>query len=131
MNLLLNTHALLWFFDGSSNLSQTAHSAIINPKNTNFVSMASFWELAIKTSIGKLDMDFTLEELEELTMENGIELFPIRIPHVLALRTLHFHHKDPFDRMIFAQSLVENMSLVSCDVIFDSYLKETKVKRVW
>jgi len=104
MNLLLDTHALIWLTEADNHLSQSAKSAIENPVNTCFVSVASFWEMAIKTSLGKLEMQIPLTTLKSLIIENGIEILPIEVGHTLLIAQLPFHHKDPFDRLLIAQA---------------------------
>ncbi|MFM9837282.1 MAG: type II toxin-antitoxin system VapC family toxin [Cyclobacteriaceae bacterium] len=131
MNILLDTHALIWLFDGSGDLSNAARKEIENPQNTNYVSVVSFWEIAIKISIGKLEMDLSMEDLQKLAWENGIEVLAVRVEHTFQLRSLPYLHKDPFDRLIFSQALIESMDLVSCDEIFDKYLINTPMKRIW
>ncbi len=131
MNILLDTHALIWLFDGSGDLSSAARKEIENPQNTNYVSVVSFWEIAIKISIGKLEMDLSMEDLQRLAWENGIEVLAVRVEHTFQLRSLPYHHKDPFDRLIFSQALLENMDVVSCDEIFDKYIINTPMTRIW
>ena len=121
MNLLLDTHTLIWLLEGDENLSPNALLAIQNPKNTCFVSSASLWEMAIKISINKLSMNVPYHELPRLIWENGIEILPTEFEHFLKVSSLPFHHKDPFDRIIIAQSMVEQMDIVGKDEHFDSY----------
>lgn len=131
MNNLLDTHTLIWFFEGSDKMSSKAREQIENPGNTNFVSVVSFWEIAIKISIGKLEMDLSMEDLQRLIWENGMEILPIKIDHTFLLRTLPYHHKDPFDRLLITQSLTEYLNLISCDEIFDKYLLGKTLDRIW
>jgi len=131
MNILLDTHALIWFFEGNNKLSEKAKKEVQNPKNTIFVSVVSFWEIAIKISIDKLEMDLSMEELQKLIWKNGIQIIPIKIEHTFLLRTLPYYHKDPFDRLLFVQSLSENMGLISCDKIFDEYMENSEINRIW
>ncbi len=128
MTLLLDTHAFLWFITADSRLNADAKSAIENPSNTRLLSIASLWEMAIKHSLGKLQLSSPLEAFmqKHLTV-NSIDLFPIDQKHIFALASLPFHHRDPFDRLIVAQALVENMSIVSTDATLDSY----GVSRLW
>jgi PIN domain nuclease of toxin-antitoxin system len=121
MNILLDTHALIWFLEGDSQLSQTAKSEISNPDNTCFISQATLWEMAIKLSIGKLEMKNSYQDLPRLMWENGIEILNIEFEHFEYIITLPFHHKDPFDRIIIAQSFIEKMPIVSIDGIFKDY----------
>jgi len=121
MNLLLDTHTLIWFLEGDDNLSTTAKDYIENAANTNFVSIAAFWEMAIKISIDKLEMQIPLQKLKPLIWKNGMEILPITIEHTLQVSQLPFHHKDPFDRLLAAQCMSENMVLVSRDEKFKLY----------
>ena len=128
MRLLLDTHAFLWWVNDSKDLSGRARSAIANQKNECFFSMASAWEIAIKVSIGKLELPYTVERfLPEHLATNAIRELPIEIRHVARAGGLPFHHRDPFDRVIAAQALVEKLAIVSADPIFEKY----GVKRVW
>ena len=127
MNLLLDTHALIWLLEGDNNLSVTAKDQIENPANTNFVSVATFWEIAIKSSLNKLEMQIPIQQLKQLIWENGIEVLPITIEDTLFVSQLPFYHKDPFDRLLVAQSTNENMILVSRDEAMPLY----NVQTIW
>lgn len=106
MKLLLDTHAFLWFIEGNSTLSELARNLIEEQANQRFLSVASLWEIAIKSSIGKLELKMTLTELVEREVYgNAIELLEIQPEHLDELTKLPFHHRDPFDRLILAQSL--------------------------
>lgn len=128
MKLLLDTHTLLWFIAGDLRLSQTARDLIEDAANEKFVSIASLWEIAIKISIGKMSLAAPFDALfpHQLTI-NGFTLLPIEIKHASITTTLPFHHRDPFDRILIAQAIAENMNLVSIDVFFDDY----SVTRFW
>jgi PIN domain nuclease of toxin-antitoxin system len=121
MNLLLDTYALIWFLEGDLQLSQTAKSEISNPDNTCFIIQATLWEMAIKLSIGKLEMKNPYHDLPKLMWENGIEILTIEFEHFEYIINLPFHHKDPFDRIIIAQSIIEKMPLISIDGCFKDY----------
>lgn len=122
MKLLLDTHTFLWFIGGSLNLSETARDLIEDWGNQRFLSIASLWEMPIKVSIGKLELDMTLTKLvNQEIYGNAIELLEIRPEHLDELSKLSFYHKDPFDRLIISQSLVENSPVVTRDSIFGSY----------
>ena len=131
MKLLLDTHAALWFHLSDSQLSTLALAAIIDPANEKWVSPASYWEVAIKISIGK----YTIAQPFENFWRGAIELNGFRILHVLTqhagrVATLPFppnNHRDPFDRMIVAQALVEGMGVVSADANLDAY----GITRIW
>lgn len=128
MRLLLDTHSFLWFIGGSASLSPTARTFIEDVDNQPLLSMASLWEMAIKLSIGKLSLGKPFERLipEQMRL-NGIELLQIEIPHIIVVTKLPFHHCDPFDRLLIAQAMVEQISIVSSDPAFDSY----SIKRLW
>jgi PIN domain nuclease of toxin-antitoxin system len=128
MNLLLDTHAFLWFIAGDSNLSQAARAAIEDLNNNRYLSMASLWEIAIKVSIDKLTLGEPFETLiPEQIAENSIELLDISFEHTVLISTMPFHHRDPFDRLIAAQAKVEQLTLVGVDAVFDAY----GVDRLW
>ena len=124
---LLDTHALIWFLEGDSQLSETAKNIILDTNNQLSISLASLWEMAIKMSIGKLSLTQSIEQIVQRLPLEFINILPIEVQHVLAIQNLHFHHKDPFDRILIAQSLVEDFTIVSIETIFDQYL----VKRAW
>jgi PIN domain nuclease of toxin-antitoxin system len=128
VNLLLDTHTLIWYLEGNQELSQTCQHLIEERSNINFVSIASFWEIAIKLSIGgKLELSKPFEQLNQIAWDNNITVLPIRFDHTTAVKSLPFHHKDPFDRIIIAQAIVDNMPILSRDGHFDSY----PISRLW
>ncbi len=120
MKLLLDTHTLLWFIAGSASLSVYARSLIEDASNEKFVSIVSIWETAIKVSIGKMFLSAPFDVLFPHQLQiNGFELLPVNIEHTSVVTTLPFHHRDPFDRLLIAQSIEEKMTLVSVDEVFD------------
>ncbi len=122
MRLLLDTHTFLWFIEGSLNLSDVARNLIEDQANQRFLSVASLWEMSIKVSIGKLELGMTFTELVEREVYgNAIELLEIQPEHLDELAKLHFHHKDPFDRLMIAQSLAEGIPILTKDGAFRSY----------
>lgn len=128
MNLLLDTHAFLWFMEGSDRLSQRARIEIESGSGRRILSVASAWEMAIKASLGKLVLTKPLGELlPVLLADSGIELLPIEVPDLARVAALPFHHRDPFDRLLAAQALERGLTLVSTDVAFDAY----GVARMW
>lgn len=127
MNLILDTHSFIWFINGDNNLSAKARKEIENPVNAKFISIASIWEMAIKVSLDRLEINRPFEDINKQIDNNGFEILPILFEHTLKLTKLSFHHRDPFDRLIIAQSLTEKMPIISKDKHFDSY----KVKRIW
>ncbi len=128
MKLLLDTHALLWFLTDSPALSKTARELIEDAGNTVYVSPASYWEIAIKISLGKYRLPEPLAIFMDRELSgNDLTILPISTRHADCVSGLPFHHRDPFDRLIIAQSLVEEMPLLSVDVAMDAY----EVKRIW
>ncbi len=124
---LLDTHTLIWFLEGDSQISAVAKELVLDTDNQLFVSIASLWEMTIKTSIGKLTLTQSLEQITLRLPLEFIELLPIEILHILALQGLPFHHKDPFDRLLIVQTMTEDMTIISIESIFDQY----GVKRIW
>ena len=122
MKYLLDTHALLWFLARDKRLSDRARQFIENPSNEIFLSIVSLWEIAIKVRLGKLPLHRPFEQLfpEELYF-NNIELLDTTVDSLIRLNTLPFHHRDPFDRLIIAQGLVEELPIIGVDTAFDAY----------
>ncbi len=128
MKLLIDTHTFLWFVLNDSSLSPIARDLIVDPLNDIFLSPASHWEIAIKISIGKYRIPGQFEDwMNDQIQINELAILPLEVAHSAAVITLPFHHKDPFDRLLIAQSLVETIPIVSADVIFDAY----GVTRLW
>jgi PIN domain nuclease of toxin-antitoxin system len=122
VKLLLDTHALLWFLRDDPQLGAAAKAYILDAANHKFVSVASCWEIAIKAKRGKLKLAEPSGTLlaRELP-RNGFDLLPIELRHATHVELLPEHHKDPFDRLLAAQSLLETMPLLSADAQFDAY----------
>lgn len=128
MRLLLDTHAFLWWVDDDKRLSRRARAAIADGENDFFLSLTSCWELAIKVSLGKLSLDANVEQFVSVqAATNGFTLLPVQFSHAARVARLPFHHRDPFDRMLAAQALVERLAIVSGEPVFQRY----GVKRVW
>ena len=115
---LLDTHTLIWFLDGSSLLSEKSKKEIEDENAANFVSIASLWEIAIKVSLGKIELKTTLDQIYSKLMENGFEVLPITFEDTLAVSRLPFHHRDPFDRIMIAQAMTNRMTIISKDEQF-------------
>jgi PIN domain nuclease of toxin-antitoxin system len=122
VKLLLDTHAFLWWVEGTPALGRRARAAVANPDNEVFISIASCWELAIKLSLGKLRLTQRLDRFipEQLTL-NGFSLFAVELRHVVGVADLPFHHRDPFDRLLVAQALQDQLAVVSADRVFRRY----------
>lgn len=127
MDLLLDTHALLWFFQGNDNLSANAKSKILEPKNEIIVSVASLWEIAIKTSRNKLHFTMPIVKLHTLLIEQNFQIIGIVARHLEIIETLPYYHKDPFDRLLVAQAQHHNYTLISKDAVLDAY----GIQRIW
>ena len=128
MNLLLDTHAFLWFVWGHKNLSGTAQTLIADPLNQIFFNAASHWEIAIKTSTGKLILTAPFKDLIEQSLaKNNFKLMAIEVDHSDVVLRLPFHHRDPFDRMLIAQAMVQQMPIVNNEALFDQY----GIQRLW
>ena len=127
MSFLLDTHTFLWFVAGDKQLPLSIKEKIKDINQPCFLSIASFWEIAIKIQIGKLESGISLEELYRFAERNQIELIQINERHLLKLMTLDFIHNDPFDRLIISQAMSEKLTLISRDKVFKKY----KVKPLW
>jgi PIN domain nuclease of toxin-antitoxin system len=128
MTLLLDTHSFLWFWWDDPQLSGTAKQAICDATNRNLISTASCWEIAIKVSLKKLDLGAPYRGfIHEHMVRNNFELLQITDEHLAMLVDLPFHHKDPFDRLLVAQSLYEQIPIVSVDPQLDAY----GITRIW
>jgi PIN domain nuclease of toxin-antitoxin system len=127
MNYLLDTHTLIWFLNGDKLLSSKAKSIIENSKHNKFVSIASFWEIAIKLGLEKLEFDGDIAEIIELAENNNFEILPISVKHTIEYKGLEFIHRDPFDRMLVIQAIVEDFTILTKD----EYISKYKVKSDW
>ena len=127
MQYLLDTHAFLWFVNGDSQLSDKARLIIEDPMNERYVSIASFWEMAIKLKLGKLALDMSFKELYKEVRKNGFNLLPITIAHTEKTLILDLHHRDPFDRILISQAMVDKLTIITADTKFHHY----KVKQTW
>ena len=131
MKILLDTNAWLWFVLGDSQLSDAARQAILDPLNTKFVSAASCWELSIKINIGKYVLPNPyFDFMKHGIAGNGFTFLPIELVHTEQASRLMFpanQHRDPFDRLLISQAIVENMTIISSDKKFNSY----SVTTIW
>ncbi|MFA6009763.1 MAG: type II toxin-antitoxin system VapC family toxin [Desulfobacteraceae bacterium] len=123
MRVLLDTSAFLWFISGSDRLSAKAHNYIADLNNELVLSIASLWEIAIKTSLGKLELFRPFDQLISVQLDkNDIEILPVELNHLSAIINLEFHHRDPFDRLIIAQGITEGLPVITSDSNFKKYL---------
>ena len=128
MRLIIDTQVLIWWTNDVSNISPRVQNIIFDLDNELWLSLASVWEIQIKISLGKLDLPRSLPDIITTQMaENQVKILPIELSHIYALDQLPLYHRDPFDRLIIAQSLAEKMPIASIDKAFDAY----SVERIW
>ena len=122
MKLILDTHTFLWFVNDNPKLSDRLKDLIEDTSNVSYLSVASLWEMSIKFNLGKLTLDPNFEEfVDREVITTSIQLLNIKLSHLRVNATLPFHHRDPFDRLIIAQSMAENIPIVTVDSAFDKY----------
>ena len=127
MRYLLDTHTLLWYFDDSPNLPDSIAAAIENPDAQKFISVASLWEFTIKHSLGKLRFEGGITAFCKMVNINGFTILQIREPYLNRLGCLPFLHRDPFDRLLIATAIVEDMTILTVDESIQQY----EVKWIW
>ena len=116
----LDTHSLIWFLNGDKQLSKPARAAIEKVSNNKYISIASLWKMAIKISLKKLEFA-AFPDLANMIAENGFEILPITFEHTLKVAELEFIHGDPFDRILIAQCIVEQLAIISKDSNIEKY----------
>lgn len=112
MRILIDTHIFLWLAYEKERISRQVEACLGNPQHTVYLSVASLWEIAIKSSLGKLAIT---DNLFDAALESGYKLLPLEIRHIEAVRRLPFHHRDPFDRMLAAQAQTDELTLITQD----------------
>lgn len=128
MKLLLDTHAFFWFIADHQSLSSTGRDMISDAGNEIFLSPATYWEIAIKVSLRKWILNRPYQELVDIAVvKYGFQILPILPTHTERLLNLPFHHRDPFDRLLISQAMVEQLSVISADTAFDAY----PIERHW
>jgi PIN domain nuclease of toxin-antitoxin system len=128
MKLLLDTHTFIWAATDDTKLSPTARELLLDCDNELILSVASIWEMSIKASIGKLILQQPLEQIiNEQIQINGIRVLNVESAHALGVASLQWHHRDPFDRLLISQAMLENLAILSCDTVMDAY----GVSRIW
>lgn len=127
MNYLLDTHTLIWFLKGTDELSEKTVKIIENSDAIIYVSIATIWELSIKISLGKFNFPNGIEGFIKLVEDNGFEILPITINDTIKICSLEYIHRDPFDRIMIAQSLENNLIIITKD----SHIKKYNVKTLW
>ena len=127
MRILIDTHIFLWFINNDPKLSPTAKTPLEWDVEL-LLSVASLWEIAIKVSTGKMTLPKPFEIfIPEQLQQNDISVLPIETNHLTYVTTLPFHHRDPFDRLLIAQSIVEEIPIVNVDSAFDPYKVDRRV----
>lgn len=127
MKLLLDTHALIWYAEGINKLSTKAQVELENPDNIKFVSVVSLWEIVVKANSNKIEFKQTFKEVNRFLINNNINLLSIDISHLITLLNFPHYHKYPFDRLLIAQAITENLTIISANQYFKSY----PVKVIW
>jgi len=127
MNLLLDTHTLIWFLNGDEKLPGNVRDAIENPGNLKIVSIATIWEISIKISLDKFRFPLGFKRFLEMVDENGFELLPITFEHVMIVSILEFIHRDPFDRLLIAQCKNENLTIATKD----ENIRKYNIQTIW
>jgi PIN domain nuclease of toxin-antitoxin system len=128
VRVLIDTHVFIWYVQDNERLPRLIAALINDRRNDVLFSIASVWEMAIKQSTGKLNVGVPYASfIEEQMRLNNMELLPVRLNQLEVVTTLPFHHRDPFDRLLIAQSIVEDIVLISADSVFSLY----PVRRMW
>jgi PIN domain nuclease of toxin-antitoxin system len=120
-NLLIDTQSFIWFVDDSPQLPVSIRNVMEDKKYNLFISIASLWEMVIKSSLGKLSLKWDIPEIINGVSKNGFSILQIKPQHLITLHRLEYVHKDPFDKIIISQAITENMQIVSFDAIFSKY----------
>lgn len=118
---LLDTHTLIWFLEGSPELSLTARQAIESENGFNYVSIASLWEMAVKISVGKLELKAPFTQIANQLSANGFRILSITFQDTVIISSLPLHHRDPFDRIIIAQAITNGLTVITADQHFPAY----------
>lgn len=127
MEYLVDTHTLLWYLDGSPALPQKLAVTLDNSEKI-VVSIVSLWEITIKSSLGKIELAFSLEQIrDKMSADRRFKMLDISFSHLITLNKLQHHHNDPFDRLLIAQGISENLAIVSADKHFAAY----PIKVLW
>jgi len=127
MDILLDTHTLIWFLNGDNKLSNKVKISIEDPNNFKVVSVASIWEISIKISLDKFRFPKGFNSFLQLVDESGFEILPITFEHTIVLSTLEFIHRDPFDRMLVAQCIADEFVIATKD----DNIKKYSIKTIW
>ena len=127
MSYLIDTHTLLWYFKGDSQLSIKAKDILEDEKKDKYVSIVSIWEIAVKLTIEKIQLDYPFSDIVHKLSFEKIGILNVSFKHTQQIISLPLHHRDPFDRMIIAQSITEDLTIISKDKNFSLY----PIKLLW
>ncbi|MEH1970784.1 type II toxin-antitoxin system VapC family toxin [Nostoc sp.] len=128
MQVLLDTHTLIWFFQGHQSFSDKMRLLIEDQNNEKLISIVSVWEMSIKQGIGKLSFSLPIKTfIEQQLALNDLNLLNINLDHIDVITSLPLQHRDPFDRILIAQAMVEKIAIISVDTAFDAY----SITRLW
>jgi len=127
MNILLDTHAFIWFAQDHNLVSQDIKNLIEDPNNNCYISIGSIWEMTIKISLNRLRLSMPIHEIEKELESYGFMILPVLFRHLVKLSSLEFHHRDPFDRLLISQAQADNLILISSDSEFRKY----NVNLIW
>ncbi|WP_017655940.1 type II toxin-antitoxin system VapC family toxin [Fortiea contorta] len=128
MQVLLDTHTLIWFFQGHKSFSDKMRILVEDENNEKLISIVSVWEMSIKQSIGKLSFSLPIKTfIQQQIALNDFNLLNINLDYIDVITTLPLQHRDPFDRILIAQAMVENIPIISADTAFDAY----SITRLW
>jgi PIN domain nuclease of toxin-antitoxin system len=121
MRYLIDSHVLIWFINGDKNLTDKYIGYLENSENELYVSIASLWEIAIKMSLGKLELNISFEQIENYLLHRDFNILQVSFNHLNQLLILPKHHGDPFDRLLISQAITEDLTIVSVDRYFKDY----------
>lgn len=121
MRYLLDTHAIIWHYEGSSKITPKVNELINNIDNSFYISAVSLWEIALKLSLGKLTVDFTFNELIDDIESGDFSILQVGNDYLKGLSTLPFIHKDPFDRLLISTAISENLTIITVDENIQKY----------
>lgn len=121
MRYLIDTHVLIWYLNGDTDLSERYITLMHDPQNQLYISIVSIWEITIKLSLNKLDLTKSIKQIEEYILSKDYKVLNISFEHLKTLSELPHHHNDPFDRLLIAQAISENLTIISADRHFSAY----------
>ncbi len=127
MHLILDTHVFLWYLQDDDQLTPPIANILESTENKLYLSIASLWEIAIKLGIGKLELEYSFDDLQSALNQFNIQILPIEFLDTRQYLDLPLHHRDPFDRILVSQSLRHGFTLVSRDAVLDAY----NIQRLW